>query len=198
MSFADKMQVAAFVLESAKVVLGYSVTIPLLVGFLCWLFRKQVGRAIDSMGEASWGKASVKLRERAALAEYNVSADQAKTATIYATVKGITEAASRGQEVAPPTISPEHQEKVLEAIASFFTLAARLLPLIPKVDRRVFIEAETATLPPEFARFRDALFRLAERAPEVPTARGLSDQLTFGLSDKATVEVIKPPTTRSQ
>jgi hypothetical protein len=72
------------------------------------------------MGEASWGKASVKLRERAAIEEYNASADQAKAATAFATVKGLTEATSRGQGVAPPTITPEEQKKVVEAIASFF------------------------------------------------------------------------------
>ncbi len=192
------LQYWTLVLEYFKVVLGYSVTIPILVAFLCWLFRNQVGRAIDATGELGWGKAKVKLRDRAALAAYNASADQTKTATAYATVKGITGAASHGHEAAPPSITPEQQEKVVEAIASFFGLAARLLPLIPKADRRSFIESETATLPKDFAGFREALFRLAERAPEVPSSREVSDVLGFGLSDKATVEVIKPPTMRSQ
>jgi hypothetical protein len=73
-----------------------------------------------------------------------------------------------------------------------------MLPLIPKVDRRSFIESGTANLPKEFAGFREALFRLADTAPEVPSSIGLSELITFGLGEKATVEVVKPPTMRSQ
>ncbi len=186
------------VLEYLKVALGYSVTIPVLVVVLCWIFREQVGRAIDATGEFGWGKAKVKLRERA-IAEYNASADQTKTATAYATVKGLTESATSGKEALRPfSITPEQQKTLVDAIASFFGLAARLLPFIPKANRRAFIEAEIGSLPTQFAQFRDALFLLAERAPEVPSSREVSDLLMFGLSDKATVEVIKPPTMRSQ
>jgi hypothetical protein len=152
------LQFWTLVLEYLKVALGYSVTIPVLVVVLCWFFRSQLRRAIDAMGELAWGKVRVKLRKRA-LAEYNASAEETKTATAYATVKGFREAL--------PPASQEEQEKTVEAIASLFGLAARLLPLVPKAERRSFIEAETATLPPEFAKFREALLRLADRAPDV-------------------------------
>jgi hypothetical protein len=51
---------------------------------------------------------------------------------------------------------------VIEAIMSFFGLAARILPLIPKADRRRFIEESAVTLPPAFGVYRDALFHLAD------------------------------------
>jgi hypothetical protein len=50
---------------------------------------------------------------------------------------------------------------------TFFGLAARLLPLIPKAERRKFIVEATGTLPEEFKTFREVLFQLADRAPEV-------------------------------
>jgi len=42
-----------------------------------------------------------------------------------------------------------------------------MLPLIPKAERQKFIVESTQTLPEEFKTFRDALFVLADHAPEV-------------------------------
>jgi hypothetical protein len=62
---------------------------------------------------------------------------------------------------------PPEQVKTVEALASFFGLAARTLPLIPKSERQRFIVESTGTLPEEFKTFRAALMKLAEEAPEV-------------------------------
>lgn len=45
MTFTEKMAVWTPVLDYLKVVLGYPVTIPVLVGFLSWLFRERIGAA---------------------------------------------------------------------------------------------------------------------------------------------------------
>ena len=55
----------------------------------------------------------------------------------------------------------------METVASLFGLSARLLPLIPKAERRRFIAEHTSTLPTEFKVFRESLEALAEQAPEV-------------------------------
>jgi hypothetical protein len=59
------LQCWTLVLDYLKIALGYSV-IPVLVALLCWIFREQIGRAIDATGELGWGKAKVKLRAHAA------------------------------------------------------------------------------------------------------------------------------------
>ena len=64
-------------------------------------------------------------------------------------------------------LPPQPVEKVAGAIASFFGLAARSLPLIPKAERQKFIVNSTETLPEEFKSYREALLLLAEQAPEV-------------------------------
>jgi hypothetical protein len=150
MSFAEKMTVWTLVLEYAKVFLGCPVTIPVLVGFLCWLFRERIGAAIDAVRALSFKGASVQLAERAELVPYNATVDQTE-----ATMK------SAAHEL------PPEQVKTVEALASFFGLAARTLPLIPKAERQRFIVESTGTLPEEFKTFRAALMKLAEEAPEV-------------------------------
>lgn len=173
MSFTEKMQVASLVLEYAKVALGYPVTIPVLILALCLLFRERIGLALDALQELTFPGGGVKLRERAAVQEFREDIERTKEATAYATV----------QQLSPQPPS----DKAVEAIASFFALTARLLPLVPKAERHRFIEAETTDLPREFTRFREALFQLADRAPEVHSP-------SSGVTDAADVKIGKPPT----
>jgi hypothetical protein len=149
MGFEERMRVASLVLEYLRVVLGYPVTIPLLVAFLCYLFRVRIGRLFDRLESASYGKASVKL------ANWDRDVTRATEAT---TAQDATEGAAR-------------DAITTDAIASFFGLAARLLPFLPKAERRPYIDRAAVTLPPEFHRFRAALYELADRAPEVVTRR---------------------------
>ena len=151
MSFTEKMQVWTLVLDYLKVVLGYPVTIPVLILALCILFRERIRAALDALDELTYPGGRVKLRERAAVQKFNEDIVQAKEATAYATVQ----------------LPPQPLDKAIEAIASFFGLAARTLPLIPKAERQRFITESTGTLPEEFKTFRAALMKLAEEAPEV-------------------------------
>ena len=151
MSFTEQMQVWTLVLDYLKVVFGYSVTIPVLVGFLCWLFRDRVGATLDAIQELSFKGASVRLRERAQLIPYNAAVEQTTIATTQNAAHDL----------------PPGQVKTVEALASFFSLAARTLPLIPKAERQRFIVESTETLPEEFKTFRVALVKLADAAPEV-------------------------------
>jgi hypothetical protein len=171
MTFAERMQVATLVLDYLKVVLGYPVTIPALVGFFCWLFREQIGAAVGRLLKASFAGASVEL------AQY--------TADITQTTKDVSD-----------PLTPDQIKKAGEVIAIFFDLTARLLPFIPKADRRPFIEEKTKTLPMEFNDFRTALLKLAEDAPEAPALRA-SDQLrtTYraSLAELAGFKPIEPP-----
>jgi hypothetical protein len=151
MTFAEKMAVWTLVLEYLKVVLGYPVTIPVLVGFLCWLFRERIGAALDAIQELSFKGASVRLKERAQLIPYNATVEQ----TAEATAQEATHA------FAPARV------QAIQGLVSFFILAARTLPLIPKAERQRFIAESTKGLPEEFKTFRTALEKLADEAPEV-------------------------------
>ena len=151
MTFTEEMQVWTLVLDYLKVVLGYPVTIPILVGFLCWIFRDRISAALDAVQELSFKGASVRLAERAKLVPYNANVEQTTMATAQSAVHDL----------------PPGQVKTVEALASVFSLAARTLPLIPKADRQRFIVESTGTLPEEFRAFRAALLKLADEAPEV-------------------------------
>jgi hypothetical protein len=151
MTFTEKMTVWTLVLEYAKVFLGYPVTIPVLVVFLCWLFRERIGAAIDAIRALSFKGASVELAERMKLATYEATVDQTSKTAAQSAVRDL----------------PPAQLKTVDALASFFSLAARTLPLIPKADRQRFIVESTGTLPEEFNTFRAALVTLADEAPEV-------------------------------
>ena len=64
MTFTEKMAVWTLALEYAKVILGYPVTVPVLAGFLCWLFRERIGKALDALREITFPGGSAKLEER--------------------------------------------------------------------------------------------------------------------------------------
>ncbi len=164
MSFSEKMQVWTLVLDYLKVVLGYPVTIPVLILSLCILFRERIRSALDALQELTFPGGSVKLRERAEVQKFREDIVEAKQATAYATVQ----------------LPPQPVEKVAEAIASFFGSAARTLPLIPKAERQKFIVESTGTLPEEFKAFREALVRLADQAPEVHTLKARDVIITPG------------------
>src|SRR5260370_3844899 len=115
MTFTEKMTVWTVVLEYGEVFLGYPVTIPVIVGFLCWLFRERIGAAIDAIRALSFKGASVELAERVKLVNYDATVEQTKATAQSAT-----------RELPPA------QAKTGEALASFFSLAARTLHLIPK------------------------------------------------------------------
>lgn len=152
MSFTEKMQVWTLVLDYLKVVLGYPVTIPVLIWFLCWRFRDRIGVAVDALQELTFPGGGIKLRERVEIQQFQADIkEQTKVATERTAV-----------------LSPQH-ERVAEAIVSFFRVAARSLPLIPKAERTKFILESTETLPEEFKEYRAALLLLAEQAPEVHT-----------------------------
>jgi hypothetical protein len=105
------------------------------------------------------------------------------------------------QRAAHPAL--QSQEKVVEAIASYFGLAARVLPLIPRAERHQFIQETTASLPNEFSTYRKALDRLAELAPEPraldantvirPETAGLTLQATGTVWPKQDSGAIPPP-----
>lgn len=143
MSFTEKMQVGTLVLDYLKVVLY-----PVLVGFLCWLFRERISAAIDAIRALSFKGASVQLAEREELVRYNATVEQTAKATAKSAAHDL----------------PAAQVKTVEALTPFFSLAARLLPLFPKADRLRFISESTGTLPEEF---HSALVKLADEAREV-------------------------------
>jgi hypothetical protein len=148
MSFTEKMAVGTLVLDYLKVVLGY----PVLILGLCILFRKHIRSALDALQELTFPGGSMKLRERTEVQKFQADiTEQTKVATEYATVQ----------------LPPQPAKKAAEAIASFFRLAARMLPLIPKDERQKFIVESTGTLPEEYKEFREALSVLADHAPEV-------------------------------
>lgn len=184
MSFAEKMQVWTLVLEYAKVVLGYPVTIPLLILALCLLFRERIGLALDALQELTFPGGGVKLRERAAFQKVNEDIERTKEATAYAVIQQL----------------PLQPPKSVEAIASFFALTARILLLVPKAERRQFIEQLTDALPPEFKTFRLALFKLAEETPEFRalSARDViitppTGSLRFGVEERGDVDIPPAP-----
>ena len=146
MSFTEKMAVWTLFLEYAKVAFGYSVTIPVLVGFLCWLFRTNIADTFGRLTKASYGKFSVEF------AQYTAHAER--------TLRTIAERPVIRQ------LTPQ-EKTAADAVASLSALVARLLPLIPKAERRQFIENVTKTLPEEFGLYRASLFDLAKEAPEV-------------------------------
>lgn len=158
MTFDERMQVASLVLEYAKVAFGYSVTIPVLVAVLCLIFRSQIGATIGRIRKVKVRGVSVEL---GALAEYGAD---------------VKRSAQKVKLLIP------RDEKVAEALTSFFSLSARLLPLIPKEDRQRFIDEETKNLSQEFTVFRAALTALADKAPEVHTLT-TEDVLRMGLGD---------------
>ena len=169
MSFTEKMQVWTLVLDYLKVVLGYPVTIPVLILVLCILFRERIRSALDALQELTFPGGGVKLRERVEFQNYQENIkEQTKVATEHAT-----------EQVPSPAI-----EKFVEAIVSFFELSARILPLIPKAERQKFIVSSTETLPEEFKAFREGLFRLANQAPEVH-ALNARDVISAELGDLA-------------
>jgi hypothetical protein len=179
MNFEEKLAIGRLVLEYAKVVFGYPVTIPVLVGFLCWLFRERIGAAIDAVRALSFRGASVELAERAAMVEYKANVER--------TTAGMAQTTT--QSLAPKLMTAA----MVEALVSFFGLAARLLPLIPKAERQRFIAESMGTLPEEFKTFRAALVKLADEAPEVH-ALTTNEVLGMGLGESARVAVI--PTAR--
>ena len=151
------MEVAALVLEYLKVFLALSVTVPVTILIFCVLFRARIGQALGALIEVTFPGGSAKFeRRQEELVKYNANIGP----TAKATVKSV-----------PSTISTPG---VVDAFLSIFTLAARLLPLIPKADRTRFIQEETASLPPDFKGYRTALLKLADAAPEVP-ARNARD-----------------------
>ena len=152
MTFTEKMAVWTLILDYLKVVLGYPVTIPVLILSLSILFRERIGVALDALQELTFPGGSMKLRERTEVQKFQADiTEQTKVATEYAAVQ----------------LPPQSPKKAAEAIASFFRLAARMLPLIPKDERQKFIVESTGTLPEEYKEFREALSLLANKAPEV-------------------------------
>jgi len=132
--------------------LYFSRSRPVLILALCILFRERIRSALDALQELTFPGGGVKLRERVEVQKFQADIkEQTKVATEYTTVR----------------LPPQPVEKVAGAIASFFGLAARSLPLIPKAERQKFIVNSTETLPEEFKSYREALLLLAEQAPEV-------------------------------
>jgi hypothetical protein len=156
------MEVAALVLEYLKVFLGFSVTVPVTILTFCLLFRARISAALDALLEVTFPGGSAKFeRRKEALAKFNADVHRTAEATAQSAPKTMT---------APG---------VVDTFLSIFTLAARLLPLIPKADRTRFIQEETASIPPDFQGFRTALLKLADEAPEVP-ARNAGDVFISG------------------
>jgi hypothetical protein len=152
MTFTEKMAVWTLVLDYLKVILGYPVTIPVLVGFLCWLFRERIRAAIDRIRALRFKDASMDL---AALVDYGGAVERSTS--------------EETEQSAAKALSQSDQETIVGALAALFKLSASTLPLIPKAERQRFIAESMKGLPPEFGRFRRALEKLADKAPEVST-----------------------------
>jgi hypothetical protein len=161
---AYRMEVAALVLEYLKVFLGFSVTVPVTVLLFCLLFRSRIGQALDALLEVTFPGGSAKFARSEELVKYNADVERTAAATAATAQK------------APRTIEAQ---SMVDAFLSLFTLAARLLPLIPKADRARFIEEETARLHHDFEGYRTALLRLADEAPEVPHGFPLAELAGF-------------------
>jgi len=152
MTFEEKMAVARLILAYLKPLI-----IPSLILTLVLLFRARIGLALDALLEVTFPGGSAKFeRRKEELVKYNADVHRTAEATAQSAPKTIT------------------TPGVVDAFLSIFTLAARLLPLIPKADRTRFIQEETASLPSDFKGFRTALLKLADEAPEVP-ARNAGD-----------------------
>lgn len=112
--------------------------------------------AIDAIRAFRFKDARVDLAERrAALENYGTDVE-----------RSTTEATTPSAEKALP-MSDQDQAKMVATAAVFFKLAASTLPLIPKAERQRFIAESMKALPVEADRFRRALVKLADRAPEV-------------------------------
>lgn len=163
------MEVARLVLEYLRVVLNYPVTVlAVVIFFLVW-FKEDIQRALGRLSQVTLpGGASATFKDYKKAVEPQISKEVEKAAT---------------KEV------PASAFNVMVGLSrSLLRLVSDLLPLVPRAQRRRFIES--LELPPEAEDFRKTLFNLADKAPELTSLR-VGDVIR--MSDEVRVELKPPP-----